>query len=1358
MNSRREEGLALILVMTVVLALAIIATPFVLSMILQERTGTTARYLSQADYGADGAKNYALWRLMQSLDPIERRGGSGLFSSYYYDTRAEFEIRLDEELKSTALKITDPKGAIWGINVEDEQGKLNARTCNIDALNNLAKMVDGRVVNLKDYITLYSGRDATWICPQRIRSVGFQQGQSGGGITVDNLQVLSPRSRVRISKPGMKPIETRITGNALLGQGGQNGFTTEIGGAGVLDGVIEVEARHPVNLNTAKRDTLVALFEGLRLFNPKTGAYDPSSLVDRSAALNLATRFAGRDIQRLDQFLISLASSSLNNQQKVAVAMNAVCPSWAYLMDSGTQPLCFKSYDVYTLEAFASMNNPAGTEVAGRGYREVVSVSPPSTLRLSCESQYDFNQMMSQISIALGGINPQQVPVLGFPYGNNMLSYPRPYTQQSDVALKPQQRGTNEAFVTVAPSGDYRGELLDRRFEADLTGWTEANSAHNRNHYPEELDGKKTKGAESFPWTQFFALNHTSEDDQLQPAQQRPDTGSGGFEIWTRFDSAPGDVSIFDIQEQPTTNRVTLHVEGSDLVLIAADATIPYTLGDPDGRIANGVAEIRWPNFKISADTWTHFSAHWKSNRYADLALLVDGFSDPQAKFMHKTQPGGQELMTKLSSALTPTTTTLSLKSNQILPSASELTPLLVGEEVILYDQSSSTTVRGARNTVAVDHSSQVSVSLFGYSSKIKNGTVIANYPGIPYSVTLTYNKLPQTNATATYNFGANPQATVAGDKQDPLTMQWEVQNTATTIGVVSGAIADYPDQGYIRIDDEIIYYTGRGPGTVAGSMPPANGSFTGCVRAQFGTAAAAHRSGAQVHLWSVAASNLTNYPSPTIIQIGEEWFGPVQRDPSGKNFWVGFINGTQPVNFRRGNAVFASIQQNHSSGDKVLPTFLGQDVNNWPCRGHSMGAGDRVTLTDASNQKASARIRRSSPPPPPAGQPPIWPGDFSIQQATQVAALYDFATRDWVPDDLHVRVLKFPSGELLSRAWLDNANPQVTIGPVAGQIDELKAFAASKGRVRLSQPGQVGDMTMYVNPVGIPFFQEGGLLKIGDEYIGYGNWTQTQTVGTIKELKRAWLNSQAEVHDRGDNAFYLPWIPVAALSGDLTADDKVIRLKQRLSGDPALYRKGYILVDNEMMLFEWNNGDGLVLSMPPRFDGQRGLYRGMFGTQEAQHTSGTSLVYGMPFRTWDTYKAREFDNSMVYYQWSTKLDLAHWHSFKWTQEIAAQDKNIVIHALARIDGRGEFWDPPGMTDNVLLIDSVAAGGSVKVDRTGYLQDAGQFDVRFYVEYKPGSFDAQNPRQAESWKRCPKIKELQVEYDRPIQTLHHEDR
>jgi hypothetical protein len=870
------------------------------------------------------------------------------------------------------------------------------------------------------------------------------------------------------------------------------------------------------------------------------------------------------------------------------------------------------------------------------------------------------------------------------------------------------------------------------------------------------MDGKKTGGPTPYDWHQFFAYSFIPEDDP-PAATQRPDTGSGGFEIWTRFDSAPGGGPLFDIKEQETTNRVSLHLDGGDLVLTAADATIPNA-ADPDGRVANGVAEIRWPNFHISADTWTHFSAHWKSTRYADLALFVDGFSDPQAKFMHYTTPGGQELMTKLSSALTPTSTNLTLKNPGICPNANEFTPLLIGDEVVGYDKSSGTAIRGARGTIAVDHQSQVNVSLYGYSSKIKNGTVVANYPGSGYSVTMAYNRIPQTSSTSSYNFGANPAASVAGDKQDPVTMQWEIDNAQNQIGVITGAITDFPDQGYIRIDNEIIFYTARSPGTVPSSMPPATAKFTGCTRGQFGSVSVKHNSGAAVHMWSVGATNLNNFPSPTIIQIGDEWFGPVQRDPSGKNFWVGFMNGPNPVNFRRGNACFASIQGNHSAADKVMPTFLGQDVNNWPSQGHAMGPGDRVTLTDAANQKMTARIRRTSPDPVQPGQPPIWPGDFSIQNATQVAALADHASRDWVADDLHVRVLKFPSGELLSRAWLNTASPQVTIGPVQGQVDEMKAFAATKGRVRLGQFLAVGSTTFTTNVVNIPYHQFGGLLKIGDEVVGYGSWTMGQAGGTISEAKRGWLNSKSELHDKGDNAFYLPWIPVAALAGDLMPEDKVIHLKQRLMGDPAKYTKGYVLIDNEMILFEWNAGTGMTLSMPARWDGTHGLYRGMFGTQEASHSAANSLVYGMPFRTWDTYKQREFDNTMVYFQWSAKLDLAHWNSYRWTQEIPAGDKNMVIHAMARVDGKGEFWDAPGMNDLVQLIDSVTPGGNVRVNKTGHQNDAGQFDVRFYVEYKPGSFDAQNPRTAESWKRYPKIKEIQVEYDRPSQTLHHEDR
>src|SRR6185503_6467367 len=227
---------------------------------------------------------------------------------------------------------------------------------------------------------------------------------------------------------------------------------------------------------------------------------------------------------------------------------------------------------------------------------------------------------------------------------------------------------------------------------------------------------------------------------------------------------------------------------------------------------------------------------------------------------------------------------------------------------------------------------------------------------------------------------------------------------------------------------------------------------------------------------------------------------------------------------------------------------------------------------------------------------------------------------------------------------------------------------------------------------------------------------------------KRGQLNSTGEIHDQGDQVFHLQWVPVAVLSGDITQQDNVFNLQDQMAGDADRYRKGYVLIDSEMILFEWNGG-GKILSCPTKWDNRTGLYRGMFGTQPANHTTG-SIVYGMPYRAYDTYKQREFDNTMVYFQWSTKMDLAHWNWFKWTQEMLPADDKILIHAISRVDGKGEFWDPPGMNDQIQVIDTTAAGTTVQVKRTGYQHEAGQFDVRFYVEYRQGSFDSASPRTA----------------------------
>jgi hypothetical protein len=1340
--------------MTVVLALTIVATPFVLSMILQERSGTVARYESQADYGAEGAKNYAMWRLMYGVDPIERRNGVGLNASYYYDTAQECDIRLTDAYLTKKARVSDPKGPIWGLTVQDEQGKINVRSAPQATLDRFRALVDGRVVSHKDYLTQYSGRDATWACPQRIRGLGqhlpAQNNISQPGVYLDHAELFGVNSKVRATKPGAQPFEATVQANYLLGTS-SNGLITNPGiPTTFADGILEVEYRHPVNVNTANVETLVALFEGLHFW--LNGTIVPGSQVDHGSAVRLAQNLHGRQFRRIEDFMEALASSGLAPGQILAVGTNAVCPSFAYLDGTGTLPLCFKSYDVYTIEALASMNSPAGTQVAGRGFREVVSVSPPTPLTRWVESQLDFDLMHFPFAV-----DPNVPHITAYPYGNRVISWPNmlagniPATprqqtkapQPSDVSLKPQQKGGpggNEAYVQLATARDYRGSSHDVYQQALAAQWP---GGDPREHFDDTQDGKPLQGAtQTYPWGRVFLTEPPG-------APQLPSIASGGMEVWVRFDQITNPMVIFDVREKDTTNRLTLRVENGEIIFTAADGTQGSRL-DPV-EIDNGTAEVRQP-FTPVQETWYHFGAYWKGTRWAGLALLVDGFAHPQQLFKHHNSAGGV-LSTRLTAQLSQTATSITLQDTGFLPNYA--TPLLIGSEIVLYDNSSGTVVRGARGTQPIAHPAQAPVTLWGYSSSLRTGQVQADFGG-GVLVTFPYDKITTGGGTLSYNFGLNPQATVAGDKVDPNPPNLHyIDPNQNQIGVITPNIMDFPDQGYITVGPEVVFYTGRSVGGLGG-MPPGTAKFTGCQRGQHGTPAQRHNSGVAIHMWSVPTSNYNNYLSPTIIQVGHEWFGPVQKDLGHPGFWISMMNGTSPLALRRGAVVFGSIQAAHSAGDMVIPTWLARESD--PNQGRlNMGPGDRITLVDPNNLRECQRIQMTGPPPPNAQGVP-WGGPYSIQGAggnAQIAAFDNQVARVHPTNLPLARVLKFPSGELLGLNYVDTDNPTFTIGPLQGTIDEIKVFAGSLFPNHLAAQLTAGVTSLQIdntaNSTGY-----GGLLKIGNEYIGYG---LVSGANTITELKRGWLSSPDEVHDQGNEVFLIPWVPVSTLQNDLTPTEANVALRQALPGAPHnRYSRGYVLIDQELILFEWNGGNGLNLGMPFQWDGNTGLYRGMFGTQPASHTAQGSLVYGLPYRFYDTYKARQFDNTMAYYQWSTKMDLAKWHSFWWDSSVPQGDKNIVIHALVRMDGRGEWYDPPAVNDTHLLWEFHTPDAQNPLNRIGHENDAGQLDCRFYVEYRPGSFDSTQPWTTPSWKRTPKLKEIRVEYDRPCQTLYHEDR
>lgn len=1344
MRIRRDRGVALILVMTVILALSLIATPFVLSMLLQEKAAVVQRYGSQAAYGADGAVKYATWRLMKGLDPVERRYPSTNPPSYYYDLAAEMEVRLDEAFLKEA-KVLDPRGAIWGVTVQDENGKVNCRTAPADVINRVRTNL-GPLLNPRDGLTLYSGRDAVWVFPQRIRALN-------GGLKVDSLGHYGPRARLRAVKPGQKPIEVKV--DAVVD--GLVITQPDIPG-GYLDGVVHVERRHPVNPNTARREVLTAIFEGVRLVN--------QAPVDRASAGKLAEALSRARTTRLEDFIAAVAASGMSKEQMAAVAINAVSPTAAALDGSGTVPLCFASHDVYTVEAFSSMNTPAGSQAAGRALREIVSVSPPAQLQLMVESQFDFDPLPYPPGVKDPAFEWLDTNLVAeYPIGTRWISFPNLLpAARSDTALKPQQTPENEAYVMPAVARDYRGKANEDKYRA---------------HYDDTQEGKKLEnGAESFAWDQVLAV-----------INNQPDIAAGGMEMWVRLKDTAPPLTLFDVREglagQVNTNRLTLSVEsaaqGRDLVLAACDSTIgdSYVGVEPPAgvvrelyKIDNGIAESRVPvpvTFP-EKDDWYHLTSMWKGTRWAQIGVLVDAFSrhHPQKgqAFRHVTTEG-TVVSTTLTGIVGPTSTSIPLKDSGWIPSSLP-TPVMIGDEVILMIGGAG--IRAARGTTARDHPRGSAVTLFGYSSAFTGGS--ATWGSGANAITINYPQLTTGGATVSSNFGAAPTATVVGDKTDPLLpLVMGIDATQTEISVTTPNILDFPAPGYIKVEDEVIYYTDR---SLGGIIAPSTAKFSGCVRGQQGTAAAFHITGRRAEMWAVPVSATANYLTPTLIQVGDEWIGPVQVD-TGRPFWIPYPalqGGGNPRQLPRG--ALGTPRGDHVTTDKIIPTFLAREVD--PDLGRkNLGRYDMVTLIDGQNGREQQVVRRGSGESLQPGSP-VYTGQptSTAPWGAQIAAFYENVSRPWVPDGQGItRILKWPSGELPGAVALQNVKAQLTIGPLNGHIDEVKFFGERKGNLKTNRPLAQGDTRLEIYARGGNAIADGdrmpspgGVIKMGDELIGYGAYKRedisppngpTTILYTLTRLKRGWLFSTAQDHPQGERVLALPWLPVTTLAGDVADADTMVMLERALCGTKK-YTEGYILVNDEIIGFMEAASNGLQLRMPPKFDGSTGLFRGMFGTRAAKHVAANSLVFGIPWRYWDNHKRQEFDNRMPFFQWSAQLSLANWKTVTWTEEVPKQDPNVVVHAIARLDGRGEFWDLPGVTDESLIYENKLGQTSIPIRRIGHEGDAGQFDLRFTVEYRPNAFDALEPWNSNSWKRAPKLKVIRVDYDRPTQTLHHEER
>jgi len=1341
-----RRGIALILVLTVVLALVLIATPFVLSMTKQERTATVEKAERQAVYGSEGVRNFAAATLIRGRDESERRTPGALWTTPYSDTESEFAIDLRDP-KLATLKILDMQGKIWGVVAEDEQAKVNVRTAPERLIRTLRTHVDARVIDFKDYTTAYSARASRWLFPQRVRAVGqitLITGATVSGVRVDNAvhygRDLTGRDmKLRFTRPGGSPFITTVRANYLLTDGDHVIEPLEMPPPGVQ--IVEVEGRHPVNLNTARRETIAALLEGVSInLGPQL-----TDQISRDEAMQLAAQIRTRTFESWREFAAWLAQTSIGSiVDRLAALIALADPTNAALNGTGTMPGCFTSPDTVTLQARAMMNTPAGTPMSAAGFREVVDLGPPVPIIWALESQHDFDSYLSSALFAANELNiavPNPLPALfnGFPWGNRVVTFPQKFPNPSDKALKPQP-ATAEAYIQLDHARDLRGG---------------GQYLNTRDHFDAEIEGMKLSGGstQDYPWDQAFSENPKPQLPAPNLLFNTADNASGGMEVWVRFD-ALGPTTIFDIRENDKSNRLTLELVGAELVFKATDATLAAPTTSPNIVLEKGFAEVRFPFVPI-LDTWYHVGIYWKGTKWAHLAMLVDGFCDPQAKFRHVDDVTGLPTITELASILgvpapppAPQQSPISLRddrwitrppANELLPIEPEpnFPPLMIGDEVIHYDTVLKMAQRGMRGTAPRQHPAGAKAQLFGYTSKLRPLNFRINF-GAPGTLDVLFNQLPNTSGAVRHSFGQDPQATLIGETDDG-TGNMIVTAAQTTIKFNSPDVSQWPQQGYILVQQEVIYYDSIN----AATTPP---QFESCVRGQLSTTPANHPNGVAATLFSIAATNNLRYLSPTFVQINDEWFGPVQSvfSPGGLSFFVGVgVGGPPPMLLLFNRAGFGSRQTAHAAGENIIPIFATLESDPSLFRLNCQ-RWDWITVSDAANNRELRRVRRSAvmPPPPPNITFQWVGGPVPNPSNIQLVALWDHVTRPYVPDERFVRVMKWPSGELLSFNWLQNANPVASFGTVGAiTIDEVKFFASPKGNFKIAAQADANVKTITMNAAGA--LGQEGAVKIGDEIIGFPLVTNND----LRRCQRGWLNSPAQVHSEGELAFNLSFLPITKLTADCAPEDRYLQVRRPMQG---AYQAGYALIGTEVVGFEALTNNGQTYDCWGDLS-SGAFWRGRFGTTAAAH-SQDDLMYGIPFRHWDTRKALHWDSRCAYFQASITARGARWRSLQWDEQIPAGDALLRTHCLVRADGMGEWFDPPGQDARTLLWDFVKPNVPNGIDHASGWRDAGQLDVRFEVEYLPTAFW---PNHA--WKRSPRWRQLQVSYERPTKVVFHED-
>ncbi len=647
---------------------------------------------------------------------------------------------------------------------------------------------------------------------------------------------------------------------------------------------LEPQLKHPINLNTASDEVLVAAFTGVCMRQGKDA-------VSRATAQNLVNFLRGKGVvtrngerpvftshDDLRKALYRARERSIISlPQRDALILNATEPNSAKLRQCTTTFIYF-SHGTFTIEGSGVANSDVGNQLARHTIQELVTMPTPLPGRFLVNYQQGFQELIDQ------GM------------GSRVNTYPIILGRGRFKAGAPLDR------YAKVDQGNVR---LDVGESASLLGLASLFNIDMEQHFNDEtVPGYKYEG-QDMSRVGAYTLGAPQLGANRSIAGMNVPLTAGtppaSIELWYRPRSN-SQCTFYDEGSQDNRNRTMFCYDPSEngLVIRIWDACLPGPKSKP--------VEFIYP-ITMNVGDWYHVAASWKTSHPGGQEIRVDAQpfpnNDPTSLLL---KPGG-----RLATALSTTDVSqITLQDGDGLDEIPAMGALKIGEEVIEYTGHSGTTFtgifRGARMSAVVKHNAGEWVIPFGF----------VNY---------TYQDLVVGNATLSEDLDTSAKTTTQ-IMVPPNTQPPYVLDTAIKITVADAS--SFPPSGFVLCSGELIYYGTKARNGAVWELSKLQRGMT-----TRGVTGAQRNLRGQVTLCSVQISNIADYPLETdqdrLIQIDDqnvqnkvEWIGYGDKQTiNGKQYLLAFIDIVNTTNNPGANYYYTG-QPSGKGGNQTPNPALG--------------------------------------------------------------------------------------------------------------------------------------------------------------------------------------------------------------------------------------------------------------------------------------------------------------------------------------------------------------------------------------------------------------------------------------------------